>query len=163
MKIVIFDLPGTVSVGCTCTCMDASHVSWQKTMPEKWELLWPNEEHWEVKAIAMMMPQLWLWAVAVSELAGYPGRQHTQRSHYVTAELPPGAISTIEQNFTRAMPEHARIWNYLWLWGHDLSMASRHHPFERQSLVPALPITSAGLMKLKILPEASKSDEYCRH
>ena len=41
--------------------------------------------------------------VAVSELPGYPGRQHTQQSRYVTAEFLE-AISTIHQNFTWVMP-----------------------------------------------------------
>ena len=42
--------------------------------------------------------------MAVSELSGYPGRQHAQQSRYVTAEFLREAISTIHQNFTQAMP-----------------------------------------------------------
>ena len=48
---------------------------------------------------------------AVSELPGYPGSRHTRRSCYVTAEFPHEAISTIDENFTRAMPALARVWN----------------------------------------------------
>ena len=43
-------------------------------------------------------------AAALSELPGYLGRRHMRQSHYVTAELPCEAISTIDQNFTRAIP-----------------------------------------------------------
>ena len=42
-----------------------------------------------------------LQTVAVSELPGYLGRQHAQRSRYVTAKFPRKEIST---NFTWAMP-----------------------------------------------------------
>jgi len=51
--------------------------------------------------------------VAVSELPGYPGRQQAQQSRYVTAKFPLEAISTIDQNVTRAMPRLARVWNCL--------------------------------------------------
>ena len=51
-------------------------------------------------------------SVVVSELpARFPGRQHVQRNHYVTAEFPHEAMSTIGQNFTRATPRRAQIWN----------------------------------------------------
>ena len=41
-----------------------------------------------------------LRTVPVSELPGYPGRWHAQRSHYVTAKFPRKEMSTIDQNFT---------------------------------------------------------------
>jgi len=46
--------------------------------------------------------------VAVSELPGYPGRGHARQSRYVTADFPCESISTIDQNFTWAMPWLAR-------------------------------------------------------
>ena len=55
-----------------------------------------------------------LQTVAVSELPGYPGRRHAQRSHYITTKFPHKEISTIDQNFTWAMPGYAWVWNRQW-------------------------------------------------
>ena len=61
-----------------------------------------------------MWTQLTAQAVAVSELPGYPGRQHTQQCRCVTAEFPHEVISTID-NFTWAIPGRTRVWNRQWV------------------------------------------------
>ena len=52
-KIVTFDLPGTVFTGRTHAWV-SSTVSWQKTMPRKWELPWLKEGHWDVRVLAVV-------------------------------------------------------------------------------------------------------------
>ena len=74
------------------------------------KLVWPTMHIHFVVYRKWFPKPIWNRAetVAISELPGYPGRRHTQRSCYVTPEFLHKAISTSDQNFTRAMPGH--VW-----------------------------------------------------
>ena len=90
-----------------------------------------------------------LQTVAVSELPGYPGRWHAQRSHYITTKFPHKEISTIDQNFT---------WNRQWC---PQTYVCTYHSFFSTTNCAPIPSWSLLILSPNYLRQPSASTAHC--